>query len=327
MTVLRKSHRRIANKVATAVFLILTCSVFDLASAQQPGDWQGMLNRINRLQEQLYDIRDGQRGATQLQGSQGGIASPVTEAELSLRMDNVEQQMRGLTGQIEQMSFQLQQLTEQLNRFSKDVDFRFQQLGSKKRSGVNQPSSGVNQTASVGTIQPSSSGSGSGSLLDPNLAATVQSLGTLSGSSQQGSSTVPQAVASIPVEGSSPKELYQQSYGQLLQRQFEPAELGFKQFLRKHPKHKLAGNAQYWLGETYYARRRWTSAAKAFLKGYRTYSRSVKAPDSLVKLGMTLNKMGEKKKGCATLAQARKQFPKAKSVIKIAKRERARAGC
>ncbi len=323
----RISHKSISKRVAAAIILVLSLSVFDVALAQQPGDWQGMLNRINRLQEQLYDIRDGQRGVTQLQGSQGGIASPVTEAELSLRMDNVEQQMRGLTGQIEQMSFQLQQLTEQLNRFSKDVDFRFQQLGSKKRSGVKQPSNSVNQTASIGAIQPSNSGTGSGSLLDPNLAATVQPLGTLSGSSLQGSSTVPQAVASVPVEGSGPKGLYKQSYGQLLQRQFEPAELGFKQFLRQHPKHKLAGNAQYWLGETYYARRRWTSAAKAFLKGYRTYSKSAKAPDSLVKLGMTLNKMGEKKKGCATLAQATKQFPRAKSVIKIAKRERSRAGC
>ena len=58
--------------------------------------------------------------------------------------------------------------------------------------------------------------------------------------------------------------------------------------------HKLAGNAQYWLGETHYVRRDYKAAATAFLNGYTTFENSPKAPDSLLKLGMTLVVMGEK---------------------------------
>ncbi len=294
------------------------------AMAQAPGDWQGMLNRVNRLQEQIYDLRDAQAaGATQLPGGAVTSGDPATEASLSLRMNDLEQQMRILTGQIEQIGFQMQQLQEQLNRFSNDVEFRFQQMGSGKQGSVLPPASG-NQTASIGnsgsSLAPSS--------LDPNLAATVKPLGSMSvASAPEGSSLVPESVTSVPVQGAGPSGLYEESHSKLLRRQFESAEVGFRQFLKKYPKHKLAGNAQYWLGETYYARQRWTSAAKAFLTGYKKYSRSAKAPDSLVKLGMTLGRMGEKNKACATFRQAKKQFPKARSVLKIAAREQSRAGC
>ena len=74
------------------------------------------------------------------------------------------------------------------------------------------------------------------------------------------------SVTSVPVQGAGPSGLYEESHSKLLRRQFESAEVGFRQFLKKYPKHKLAGNAQYWLGETYYARQRWTSAAKACAK-------------------------------------------------------------
>ena len=73
------------------------------------------------------------------------------------------------------------------------------------------------------------------------------------------------------------------------------AQTDFEQMLKRFPAHKLAGNAQYWLGETFYVRRQFKQAAEAFLAGYTTYQQSTKAPDSLLKLGMTLAAMGEKK--------------------------------
>ncbi len=48
-----------------------------------------------------------------------------------------------------------------------------------------------------------------------------------------------------------PQQLYEQAYGYLLQKDYGAAETGFDDFLKRHPNHQLAGNAQYWLGESH----------------------------------------------------------------------------
>ncbi len=52
----------------------------------------------------------------------------------------------------------------------------------------------------------------------------------------------------------SPEAIYEKANESLLRRQFAEAEAGFGSFMAKYPDHSLAGSAQYWLGETYYAR-------------------------------------------------------------------------
>ncbi len=154
---------------------------------------------------------------------------------------------------------------------------------------------------------------GSNATINPN---TVEKL-TLDG----------QKVARLDPSGGGPELLYEQAYENMLQRQFSAAEAGFEQFLTKHKRHKLAAKAQYWLGETHYARKNYSTAARAFLKGYKGYKKSSMAPQSLVKLGMSLRKMGQKDSACATFEQVRSEFPKAKSVGKLARKESRRAGC
>ena len=98
--------------------------------------------------------------------------------------------------------------------------------------------------------------------------------------------------------------------------------------VERFPSHKMAGHAQYWLGETFYVQRQYKQAAQAFLAGYTTYAGSKKAPDSLLKLGMTLTALGEKKTGCDAFAELNAKFPDAPAAIaKRAVIEKKRAGC
>ena len=69
---------------------------------------------------------------------------------------------------------------------------------------------------------------------------------------------------------------------------FEKAEIAFKEFVDTHSKHELAGSAQFWYGETFYIRQLYEDAAAAFLEGYQKYPNSPKAPENLLKLGVTL---------------------------------------
>ena len=90
----------------------------------------------------------------------------------------------------------------------------------------------------------------------------------------------------------------------------------------------LAGNAQYWLGETYYVRKDYNNAAATFAEGYRKYPQSGKAADNLLKLGMSLGNVGQKKEACLTFNQLAHDFPKASSnITERAAQEKQRLSC
>jgi len=124
-----------------------------------------------------------------------------------------------------------------------------------------------------------------------------------------------------------PESLYERSNESLLRRQFGDAEAGFSNFLSKYPDHSLAGSAQYWLGETYYAQNDYKRAAANFLQGYKKYPTSRRAPDSLLKLGISLNRLGQGEQACAAFVAVSTEYPKAVDARKRAQAEAKRAGC
>ncbi len=125
----------------------------------------------------------------------------------------------------------------------------------------------------------------------------------------------------------SAEALYKSSYQHLLGRRFGLAEAGFKSFVERYGKHGLASNAHYWLGETYYTQGRYTPAAQSFLTGYRRYPRGKKAPDTLLKLGMSLQRLGQKPQACSAYSTVISKYPRSKSVRSLAAKEQRRAGC
>lgn len=145
-----------------------------------------------------------------------------------------------------------------------------------------------------------------------------------------GNDLLPEKVETVALGSAAsgdPEAVYERSYESLLRRQFNDAEVGFRGFLDQHRDHSLAGNAQYWLGETYYVQGDYKQAAQAFLSGYRDFPKSRKAADSLLKLGLSLNRLGQKEQACAAYMQVGSQFPKAAEARKRAQSEIKRAGC
>ena len=98
--------------------------------------------------------------------------------------------------------------------------------------------------------------------------------------------------------------------------------------MQRHPQHTLAGNAQYWLGETFYARRDYQNAMTAFAEGYKAYKASPKGPDNLLKLGITLATLGRKPDACAIFGRFAQDYPRATDLQKRrVDQERQKNGC
>jgi len=91
-------------------------------------------------------------------------------------------------------------------------------------------------------------------------------------------------------------------------------------FLQKYPRHDYADNAQYWLGETYYAQKDYQHALAEFRATIETYPRGNKVPDALLKVGFCYQSLGQTDKAKAVLEQVVTLYPKTEPAALAAKR-------
>lgn len=291
-------------------------------------------------------------------GGRDSSAEDQRSAEMSVRINQLEGQMRGLNGQIEQLSFQVKQLQDLLQRMQKDTDFRLQELegrgaakpqkrsdGSDGLPAAMAPEAGM---AAAVTPRPAAPTGMATTAAPTNRGAPPTDLGRLSGAADPIGGIIGSAPMDLsgtrsrdtmPVPGVDPRyaatpptpsarDEYDASYGYILSGEYELAERSFRSFLANHPTDNRVGAAQFWLGESYFARTMYKEASDAFLKSYTQYPDGAKAPESLLKLGLSLSGLGEKKAACASWDELLVKYPKAgKAIRDRAAAEKSRGKC
>src|SRR5262245_25801678 len=268
----------------------------------------GLQRRVEQLEEQLVDLQVvigtleslAKGGAAPSSSTVGGAALTASDAG---RLDALETQIRALAAQLENLQEQLR----------------------GRPDGGGRPAGGRRSAPAGGfgavTVAPESPKDELDRVFPPAAAAAA--------------ARVPPPASPSPAPGSAdtdgepqPQQLYERAYGYLLQKDYGTAETSFEDFLKRNPTHPLAGNAQYWLGETYFVRGQYRPAAAAFLKGYQDYAKSQKAPESLLKLAMSLQRLGQKDAACSSYTEFATKFPSPPAHIKsLAQAERQRSGC
>jgi tol-pal system protein YbgF len=304
---------------------------------------QGLENRLQQLEYKLkqmrrdFDTGGASAGTAPRPGAgfaTGGEQPPANyAARVEIRMGELEQELTRMTGQLEEQGFTLSRLSTRLDKLVEDVDFRLSALERGRAAG--QPNASTPAaTAVTPTVNPQSGTSRPGTSMP-------QTLGTISPQDLEGAGvgdgpTVQQAPlpALTPVSTpavlptGTPKEQYDFAYKLVRQGDYAQAELGFREFGELHGSDPLAGNARYWLGETYYVRGDFVQAADAFIGVVTSYPDSPKRPHSMLKLGMSLLAMGQKQEGCATLAELLNKYSEGADATRTrAEGERKRAGC
>lgn len=337
---------------AALLALLLAAPVL-LSQPAAAQDNQALLDRIQRLEADLQTLqrqvyRGGGKPPAALPSdgslSQTGASGQSVANQLAGRIDDLEGQIRALTGRFEEVEFKASQVQQNLDKLSKDIDFRLTQL----ERGQQPPAGDAAAAAPAGTAAPANAtgqaarGSTSatpgaaptkegvlGSLpVDANGKPLPGAAGTQTAArpASAPAAAAPSARAKLPP--GTTQEQYNYAYKLLVQSDYADAEGAFREFLGAHPQDPLAGNAQYWLGETFYVRQQYEQAASAFLTGYQGYPKGAKASDSLLKLGMSLAALKKNPEACAALGQLAKQFPEAPPHVKdAAQRERAKVGC
>jgi tol-pal system protein YbgF len=89
----------------------------------------------------------------------------------------------------------------------------------------------------------------------------------------------------LPVPGGSDRDNYQVALELLRDERYDQSAASFREFLVAFPESRLAGNAQYWLAESYYASNEFEKALTDFARVIDDYPQSTKVPDALLKMG------------------------------------------
>ena len=121
---------------------------------------------------------------------------------------------------------------------------------------------------------------------------------------------------------------YEYAINLLKQGDYETAEKAFTEFISIGDDKNYLSNSHFWLAETYYVRENFKDAAKNYLNLYQTFPNANKAPDALLKLGISLVNMQQKEQGCITFMQLQESYPEANSsIIDRSNLELKRNGC
>jgi tol-pal system protein YbgF len=92
-------------------------------------------------------------------------------------------------------------------------------------------------------------------------------------------------------------------------QRFGEAELELDAFVLKHPSHPYADNALFWCGEIHYLQREYSQALERFEKLVKLYPWGNKAPDALYRMGQIYLRRGDKARAQAYFDKVREQFP------------------
>jgi len=98
------------------------------------------------------------------------------------------------------------------------------------------------------------------------------------------------------------------------------AVTALRAFLKNYPRDEYADNAQYWLGEAFYASKDYQHALVEFRATIETYPRGNKVPDALLKVGYCYSALGQADKARAVLEQVVNLYPKTEPAALAAKR-------
>lgn len=261
------------------------------------------------------------------------------EVDPEIRVQQLENQLRRLTGQNEELQFRNRQLEEQLRSLQGAAPVA---AAAPPRPAIAAAPAPVIAAPIVQdqTIPPPAAGRRRGDAFDPsqnpNAPGAPRALGGGGQPMPVETAEPPDvnrrqqesaALTTLP-PSATPRDEFDLGLGYIQRRDYALAEETMRGFAQRYPGNALVPDSQYWLGESFYQRQRYRDAAEAFLSVTTKYDTSAKAPDALLRLGQSLAALKEKEAACAAFGEVTRKYPKASGGVKqTVDREQKRVKC
>ena len=228
-------------------------------------------------------------------------------ADVSNEMDIIRQDFARLQGEMEERDFEFERVKENLELLGETVrtlDERLARIESGRAGEAGGPQLAEGKEAKEGNLTrlKESIEEIKGSLED--LRARMEKIEKAGATAKEDEKTEEK---SLP----DPAALYMEGLDLVREKKdyLEGLQV-FKRFLSLFPKHELADNAQYWIGEVYYVRGDWERAVLEFNKVIKEYPQGDKVPAALLKQGYSFEKLGALKEAKVLLKRVIEKYPK-----------------
>ena len=308
------------------IFVLVTFTLYFFTPSIKADERLETINdQIQLIFKDLKTLEKAVYKSSDISSSNSSSTNNLNEDVLTkhlLKLNEIEEQFRELTNRFEEINFKMDKLSNRVTKIQSDSQLRFSDLEAKGESVDTKKS--AKKKSLPGTDKPQDFGAAPGyetsKLPEKQETQSIGSAGTVITERPENLKSL---LPDKPV-----KEQYEFAVSFMKIGDYETAEFALKEFIEKNKEHDLAGNAQYWYGETFRIRQLYSDAATAYLDGYQNYPKSKKAPDNLLKLGITMVQLGEKDQGCSMIIGIKKQYPKAsKSVLQKAQYEQKKYKC
>ena len=285
------------KKFKYKILILLTVFlVFPYNSSSQDIDVDDILNKLERLENNVSDIQKGKFDNLDKSLSSGYISRNEK------RIDQIETNLRQNFGTLEEIQNQINLISEKLDLINKDFQSRVLKLEKKFES------------------------------LEKNEKAqnNVEKSENFSGFLEKKKEKNKKQIVTNPQKKLSEEEIkkkYENAIKLLWASKFEDAEIELVDLKSYNPE-DLMPNIQYWLGEVHYAQKKFEKAILEFGEGLKKYPDSIKGPDNMLKLGLSFANLEKKNEACNVFYELEVKYESApKNVLERANSERVKLDC
>lgn len=313
------------NNLCFIKLTLATALLYPLAV--NAADWQQEIDNLREdvlvLQRQMY------RNSGNINGTEANVQKTTDDAikgDVQVKIGEYDEIIRNVNGRMDTLEHDLKQTNEKLDKINRDMEIRFKILeGRQIPENLSAPAPIQGAITHSSPIAENPAKSAAGDSIQGSDLAPLSGMNAI----PQKDKDAPRPLVPLEdiniqekTENSMPpakpvdaESMYQSGIQAYNAGLTDEAEIAFKEILQKFPKHNLAGNAQYWLGETYLKSGELNKAKQAFKSGYEDYHNGNKAPDSLFKLGITLERLNDNKSACIIYTSFAGEFPKANAEL------------
>jgi len=283
--------------------------------------------RLQRLERDIRDLQSAtfkkpQGPLSDAPAEPAPAAAPEQKVDLEpvmRRIDEIAQSIDHLTGQMEELGHQVDQLSQRTDRLQKQLDFEAAQMAMRQNDtppdGAAPLPPGAPEAGALASATPKPD--------SPTLKPYAPESGIL------GTLPATRATQTPPAPAANPRVEFDAAMNLLSRAQYDKASQAFRAFVDTHPDDERASAALYWTGDIAYSTKKdYDEAARDFAELLKKYPNAPRAPEGMMKLGLSLFGLGQMKEGCAALAALPAKYPAAsQEIVTRARKERTDNKC
>jgi len=271
------------------MWIFLPIGVFLLGFATT-GDVQTLDREIDKIYSELIALRK-ENSSLENKISALSDENQKLRTELLFRLENLQSEIRTLSTGVEEYKDYLKRPSKEIGRVKEDVEVRLKVLEEKRKSLEEKNRA---QEEKIKEMEDRLKG--------------VE--GKIKQAELEKSSPAKEVLSEPKGVSAGMGDLYKDAYESFQKGDVNGARKKFGAFLKQYPNTELSGNAQFWIGETYYQKKDFEKAILEYEKVITKYPESSKVPAALFKQAHSFLELGDKTNAKNLLRKVIERYPR-----------------